>query len=265
MKVIFRIARRRQWMVLCAALLFKDVSSGAQSPGPNNRDYMYIEGGGIAGEPKDVQIARALAAGPPTVNAGARIIGTDAQGKSVVLRDGNNGFTCQPGNPQVVGRPASCANEAALQWSEDLSAAKPAPTNTEAGFVYMLTGATERSNTGAATNTGPQWMIIWPFAPKTSGLSATKKNTGAYIRWAGTPYAHLTILGQPFGEPVQYLASEHQGHMPAMAVHDGSSASPTDESAEIQIAKRNQCRPQACDGRRPHHGHRRARKGCRTA
>jgi len=26
-------------------------------------------------------------------------VDTDAQGKMVVLREGNNGFTCMPGNP----------------------------------------------------------------------------------------------------------------------------------------------------------------------
>ena len=96
---------------------------------------------------------------PPTVSADARIIGVDSQGKTIVLREGKNGFTCQPGNPKVVGRPASCANEAVLQWSADLSAGKPSPTNTTAGFVYMLAGATERSESGATISTGPQWMI----------------------------------------------------------------------------------------------------------
>jgi hypothetical protein len=122
--------------------------------------------------------------------------------------------------------------------SADLSAGKTVPTNTVAGFVYMLSGATERSDAGATINTGPQWMIIWPFDPIASGLSATKKATGAYIRWAGTPYSHLNIMGKPFGAPVEHLASQHEGHMPAMAVYDGSASGvPTDEPAAIQIAR----------------------------
>jgi hypothetical protein len=35
----------------------------------------------------------------------ARVVDTDAQGKMVVLREGNNGFTCMPGNLRVVGEP----------------------------------------------------------------------------------------------------------------------------------------------------------------
>jgi hypothetical protein len=239
MKFIRLIGQQSDPMIiLSVALLLLQVPAAAQSHVATERGYMYIEGGGVAGESSGVQIARAMAAGPRTVSPGARIVGVNAQGKSIVLREGNNGFTCQPGNPTVVGRPASCANEAALQWSADLSAGRPGPTNKEAGFVYMLSGATERSNTGAITNTGPQWMIIWPFDPQASGLSATKKNTGAYIRWAGTPYAHLNIMGQPFGEPAQHLASEYMGLMPAMGVHDGSATGvPTTESAEVQIAR----------------------------
>jgi len=225
-------------IILCAGLLWIQPHVAAQSRGIADRGYMYIEGGGVAGEPRDVQMARAIAAGPRTVNSDARIIGVDSQGKTIVLREGKNGFTCQPGNPKVVGRPASCANEAALQWSADLSAGKSSPTNTVAGFVYMLAGATERNEAGATVNTGPQWMIIWPFDPTTSGLSATRKSTGAYIRWAGTPYAHLNIMGEAVGAPIQHLASEHAGHMPAMAVHDGSGTGvPTDEPAGIQIAR----------------------------
>ena len=71
-------------------------------------------------------------------------------------------------------------------------------------------------NSGETIKIGPQWIITWPFDPKASGLSATKKETGAYIRWAGTPYAHLNIMGQAVGSPTPHLASEHAGHMPLM-------------------------------------------------
>jgi hypothetical protein len=52
-----------------------------------------------------VKIARAMSAGPTEVAKAARIVDADAQGKMVVLREGNNGFTCMPGNLKVVGDP----------------------------------------------------------------------------------------------------------------------------------------------------------------
>jgi hypothetical protein len=211
----------------------------AQVPGISDLGYMAItEGIGAPGESRDAQIARAIAAGPKHVTDLARIEGSDAQGNRVVLREGSNGFTCLPGNPAVIARPASCSNEAAQQWSADLVAGKPAPTNTVAGFIFMQSGATKRDASGATVEIGPQWMITWPFDPKATGLSATEKDTGAYILWSETPYAHLHIMGQAVGPSTVHLASDHAGHMPAMGVHDGVTAlSASAESAEVQIAR----------------------------
>jgi hypothetical protein len=52
-----------------------------------------------------------------------------------VLREGNNGFTCMPGNPKVIGDPAMCADAASIQWSADFKAHKPKPTNTVPGIT----------------------------------------------------------------------------------------------------------------------------------
>ena len=100
---------------------------------------------------------------------GARIVDTDEQGKTTVLREGNNGFTCMPGNPKVVGEPALCADAASLQWFADFKVHKPKPTNTVPGITYMLAGATQRSDsdpydqTSPAMTIGPHWMIMWPL------------------------------------------------------------------------------------------------------
>jgi hypothetical protein len=40
-------------------------------------------------------------------------------------------------------------------------------------------------------------MIMWPFDPKTTGLPTAHKRTGAYVTWAGSPYAHVHIMGRP--------------------------------------------------------------------
>ena len=44
---------------------------------------------------------------------------------------------------------------------------------------------------------GPHWMIMWPFDPKATGLPTTHKPAGACIMWAGSPYAHLHVMGRP--------------------------------------------------------------------
>ncbi len=150
-----------------------------------------------------VKIARAMSAGPVNVAKAARIVDTDAQGKMVVLREGNNGFTCMPGDLKVVGEPPMCVDAAAMQWYDDAKAHKPKPTNTVPGITYMLADASQHSDSDPHDTTsmpieiGPHWMIMCPFDPKTTGLPTTHKPTGAYIMWAGSPYAHLHIMGRP--------------------------------------------------------------------
>jgi hypothetical protein len=156
-----------------------------------------------AGDTTQEKIARAMSAGPDNISESARIIDTDAQGNKVILREGSNGFTCMPGNPNVVGEPPMCVDPASMRWFADAKAHKPKPTNTVPGITYMLAGATQRSDsdpndmTSMPIDVGPHGMIMWPFDPKATGLPVTHKDTGAYIMWAGSPYAHVHIMGRP--------------------------------------------------------------------
>ena len=99
--------------------------------------------------------------------------------------------------------PAMCEDKVAMQWNKDRAEGKPRPTTTVPGVEYMLAGATQRSDSDPFDKTdppikiGPHWMILWPFDPKTTGLPTTHKPTGTYIMYAGTPWAHLHIMGTP--------------------------------------------------------------------
>lgn len=151
----------------------------------------------------DVKIARAMAAGPPEIAKDARIVDQDENGHETELREGTNGFTCYPGHAGVVGDDPQCANAAAVRWQRDFLALKPKPTNTEPGIVYMLTGGSDWSasdpnaTSGSAIKEPPHWMILWPFDPKTSGFSTEPKQTGTWIMYANTPWAHLMINQKP--------------------------------------------------------------------
>jgi hypothetical protein len=154
------------------------------------------------GESAQAKIDRALSAAPPDVAKSATVAEME-NGKTIVLRAGTNGFTCMPGDPTAIGNPAMCEDEASMQWSRDFAAHKPKPTNTVPGITYMLAGATQRSDSNPYDTSskpievGPHWMIMWPFDPQTTGLPTTHKDTGAYIMWAGSPYAHLHVMGRP--------------------------------------------------------------------
>ena len=155
-----KFVRRNSVVIILSAGLLLCVRGSVEAQMQQADDYSHMDldgSGGAAGEPAEIQIARAIAAGPRHVTDAARIVGIDAQGKSIVLREGSNGFTCQPGN--VVGRPASCSNEAARQWSADMAAHKAKPTNAEPGIIYMLAGATQPSVSGPSDKASPPMTI----------------------------------------------------------------------------------------------------------
>jgi hypothetical protein len=173
-----------------------------------------------AGDTIQEKTAGAMSAGPDNVSTPAQIIDTDTQGKMVVLREGNNGFTCMPATPNVVGEPPICADPASMQRFADAKAHKSKPTNTVPGITYMLAGASQRSDsdpndtTSMPIDVGPHWMIMWRFDPKTTGLPTTHKPTGAYIMWAGSPYAHVHITCTSGGahKTIQHVVAFNGGH-----------------------------------------------------
>jgi len=183
-------------MALLLIIEAKFVSRAESKTSPNGT-------AAAAGKTTQEKIARAMSAGPDNISKFARIIDTDAQGNTVILHEGSNGFTCMPGNSKVVGDPPMCADAASMQWFADAKAHKPKPTNTVPGITYMLAGATQRSDsdphdtTSPPITVGPHWMIMWPFDPKTTGLPTKHKPTGAYIMFAGSPYAHVHVMGRP--------------------------------------------------------------------
>ncbi|HEX9119095.1 MAG TPA: hypothetical protein VF840_01000 [Terriglobales bacterium] len=156
-----------------------------------------------AAEPKEAKIKRALSSAPADVARGAKVVDIDEKGNMTVLREGNTGITCIPGHPGVVSDPPSCMDAAGLQWVLDWMAHKPKPTNTQPGVLYQLAGGTDWSASDPWATSGtlqkwpPCWIILWPFDPKTTGLSDKPKNTGTWIMWAGTPWAHLMINQHP--------------------------------------------------------------------
>lgn len=149
------------------------------------------------------KIASALSAGPDDVTRNATVAEEDSKGNMTILRHGTNGWTCMPGDPNSVANPPMCMDKASMEWDRAFRLHLPKPPNTVPGITYMLAGAEQRSDSdpydknSPAIKIGPHWMIMWPFDPKTSGLPTHHKPTGAYIMWAGTPYAHVHVMGRP--------------------------------------------------------------------
>jgi len=151
----------------------------------------------------DAVIKSAMSAAPPAVAKGATIIKAGANGTMTELRKGSNGFTCMADNPATPGPDPMCGDANAMAWAQAWIEHKTPPAN-KVGFMYMLAGGTDASNTDpyaqkptAGNNwvsTGPHVMIVGAM-PMMQGYpeSPTPNTTEPYVMWAGTPYAHLMI------------------------------------------------------------------------
>lgn len=149
-------------------------------------------------------IASAMRAAPKKVSAAATIVAMNADGTMRTLREGTNGFTCIPDNTATPGPDPMCMDKAAFEWAGAWMGHKT-PASGKIGFMYMLSGGTDASNTdpyaqkpGADTHwikTGPHVMIVgaessfYDMYPK----SADPDTAAPYVMWPGTPYQHLMI------------------------------------------------------------------------
>jgi len=149
-------------------------------------------------------IKSAMQAAPAKVSAGATIVAVGKDGKMRTLREGKNGFTCMPDNPTTPGPDPMCMDKAALEWAGAWMAHQT-PASGKVGFMYMLAGGTDASNTdpyatkpGADKHwvkTGAHVMLVgaepafYEMYPK----GADPDTSVPYVMWAGTPYQHLMI------------------------------------------------------------------------
>jgi hypothetical protein len=147
-------------------------------------------------------IASAMRAAPPGIAKNATIVALDEKGNMRTLRQGTNGFTCMPDNPATPGPDPMCMDKNALEWANAWMAHKPPPSG-KVGFMYMLEGGTDASNTDpyatkpTAGNhwikTGAHVMIVGaePSFYDNYPKGADPDTSAPYVMWAGTPYQHL--------------------------------------------------------------------------
>lgn len=153
---------------------------------------------------EDPRIRRARLAGPEVVSKDATVAEIAADGSLIILAKGTNEWVCTPGNENKISAPAMCMNPMGMQWMMDVMQGKPRPTNSAPGMIYMLCGATQRSNsdptdrTSTAIPIGPHWMITWPFNAVANGLPTTVRDRGAWVMFVGTPYEYLHVCGDPW-------------------------------------------------------------------
>jgi hypothetical protein len=164
--------------------------------------------------PKEVQIAGAVLAAPAELRDGAAVLGFDAQGKRVLIREGKNELICLAADPAKATFEVDCYHkdlEPFMARGRELSDQKvPNAKRNEIRFkeveegklklpkeprtLYVLTGASFDAAAGTVEKAYLRYVIYTPFAtPQTTGLS-TKSTEGApWLMNSGTAGAHIMI------------------------------------------------------------------------
>lgn len=147
-------------------------------------------------------IRSAETAAPAAVGKDATVISVSADGAMRVVRKGTNGFTCMADAPDTPGPDPMCADANATEWINAWVGHKTPPD--KAGFMYMLAGGTDASNTDPYAKapsdqnhwikTGPHVMIVGSKAALAGYPADPNPDTSKpYVMWSGTPYAHLMV------------------------------------------------------------------------
>ncbi|MFQ5679634.1 MAG: hypothetical protein ACE5HP_09260 [Gemmatimonadota bacterium] len=150
------------------------------------------------------KIQNALSAAPPKLAGAAAVMDRDGS----VLREGTNGYTCLPDNPDADGNSPMCLDESWLNFIQAYLG-KTEPSYERVGVAFMLVDDEPVSNSDPfATEPtpdnqwieamGPHLMVLVPDLEELEGISTDPENGGPFIMWKDTPYAHLMI---PLAEP----------------------------------------------------------------
>lgn len=162
----------------------------------------------------EVQIAEAVLAAPADLRDGAAVLGYNAQGELVKLREGKNELICLANDPGKSSFSVSCyhkdlepfmargrellaqkitgpkRNE--IRWKE-ISEGKLSMSR-EPRTLYVLTGSGFDSSSGKATDAYLRWVIYVPFAtPESTGLSTKASENAPWLMFPGTAGAHIMI------------------------------------------------------------------------
>jgi hypothetical protein len=162
----------------------------------------------------ETQIAGALLAAPAELRAGAAVLGFDAEGKRVMLREGKNELICLAADPAKATFEVDCYHkdlEPFMARGRELLAQKvTGPKRNEIRFkevedgkiqmpreprtLYVLTGTKFDPASGKVENAYQRWVIYIPFAtPQSTGLSTKASESAPWLMSAGTAGAHIMI------------------------------------------------------------------------
>jgi hypothetical protein len=150
------------------------------------------------------KIQEAMTAAPSSISKDAKIMDWPAKegDQMTQLRAGTNSWTCMPDFPATQGVDPMCVDD---QWMGFMGAmmSKATPHVTHAGVGYMIApgGGYGSNKDPYATKATPdnEWgydpphiMLLVTDPKELEGLPTTRQS-GPWVMWTGTPYAHVMI------------------------------------------------------------------------
>lgn len=164
--------------------------------------------------PAAEQIAAAVLAAPADRRSGAGVLGYDATGALVTLREATNDQICLADNPKESGFAVACyhkdlepfmargralaAENVKVTDREDIRAKEIAAgtlkMSKEPRSLCVVTGTGFDAATSTIAGAYTRWVVYTPFAtPESTGLSITPVPGGPWLMYPGKGTAHIMI------------------------------------------------------------------------
>jgi len=164
--------------------------------------------------PPQVQIASAVLPAPAELREGAAVLGYDAKGAMVKIREGKNEMVCLATDPAKTAFNVACYHKDLEPFmargrellEQKVTGAKrneirfkeveegKVPMSKEPRTLYVLTGTSYDSATGKVQDSYLRWVIYVPFAtPQSTGLSTKGSDGAPWLMSPGTAGAHIMI------------------------------------------------------------------------
>jgi len=171
--------------------------------------------------PPESQIAAAVLAAPLERRSAATVLGYDAGGVLVTLRQGSNDLVCLADDPRDKAFSVACYHKdlepfmargrelvaqgitgqerEELRWKEIETGKLAMPR--EPRSLYVLTGTGFDAASGQVSDAYTRWVVYAPFAtPESTGLSTMPVPGGPWLMFPGKPSAHI-MINPPKSEP----------------------------------------------------------------
>ena len=164
-----------------------------------------------------VQISGAVSPAPDSLKAGATVLGYDAGGKLVTIRQGSNNLICLADNPASKDFHPACYQKElepfmargralraeglkhgaidSVRYAEIMTGALRMPPRPTTLYEYYGKKENFDSTTGKVMGASPVYVVYTPYATEeSSGLSTIPLAGGPWLMYPGKPWAHIMIV-----------------------------------------------------------------------